>query len=94
MRTLLQAEAQAADAVVNAASSDHRGAVEALIAALSGSGKVLIHSSGISIVADLAMGEPSDQIFDEATPSRRSPKRPRAWRSIGWCSTRPASARW
>jgi nucleoside-diphosphate-sugar epimerase len=66
--TLLQAEARAADAVVNAASSDHRGAVEALIAALAGSGKVLIHSSGSSIVADLAMGEPSDRIFDEATP--------------------------
>ena len=65
---LLQAEARAADAVVNAASSDHRGAVEALIAGLSGSGKPLIHSSGSSVVADLAMGEPSDRIFDEATP--------------------------
>jgi nucleoside-diphosphate-sugar epimerase len=66
--TLLQAEARAADAVVNAASSDHRGAVEALIAGLADSGKPLIHSSGSSIVADLAMGEPSDCIFDEATP--------------------------
>src|SRR5262249_38661334 len=47
---LLQAEARAADAVVNAASSDHRGAVEALIAGMSGSGKPLIHSSGSSIV--------------------------------------------
>jgi nucleoside-diphosphate-sugar epimerase len=65
---LLQAEARAADAVVNAASSDHRGAVEALIAGLSGSGKGFIHSSGSSIVADLAMGEPSNRIFDEATP--------------------------
>ena len=65
---LLQAEARAADAVVNAASSDHRGAVEALIAGLSGSGKPLIHSSGSSVVADLAMGEPSDRIFHEATP--------------------------
>src|SRR6266566_5602363 len=65
---LLQAEARAADAVVNAASSDHRGAVEALIAALSGSGKPLVHSSGSSIVADLAMGEPSGRIFHEATP--------------------------
>src|SRR5262249_18759151 len=65
---LLQAEARAADAVINAASSDHRGAVEALIAGLSGSGKPLIHSSGSSIVADLAMGEPSDRIFHEATP--------------------------
>jgi nucleoside-diphosphate-sugar epimerase len=65
---LLQAEARAADAVVNAASSDHRGAVEALISGVSGSGKPLIHSSGSSIVADLAMGEPSDRIFDEMTP--------------------------
>jgi nucleoside-diphosphate-sugar epimerase len=65
---LLQAEARAADGVVNAASSDHRGAVEALISGLSGSGKPLLHSSGSSIVADLAMGEPSDRIFDEITP--------------------------
>jgi nucleoside-diphosphate-sugar epimerase len=62
---LLHAEARAADAVVNTASSDHRGAVETLIAALAGSGKPLIHSSGSSIVADLAMGEPSDRIFHE-----------------------------
>jgi nucleoside-diphosphate-sugar epimerase len=65
---LLQAEARATDAVVNAASSDHRGAVDALIAGLSGSGKPFIHSSGSSIVADLAMGEPSDRIFGEMTP--------------------------
>jgi len=89
---LLQAEARAADVVVNAASSDHRGAVEALLTGPSDSGKGFIHSSGSSIVADLAMGEPSDRIFDEATPiepladkaarvaidrfSARSPRRP------------------
>ena len=65
---LLRREARAADAVINAASSDHRGAIAALIAALAGSGKPLLHSSGSSIVADLAMGEPSERIFDEATP--------------------------
>jgi nucleoside-diphosphate-sugar epimerase len=65
---VLQAQAAAADAVINAASSDHRGAVEALVAALAGSGKTFIHSSGSSIVADLAMGEPSEHIFDEANP--------------------------
>jgi nucleoside-diphosphate-sugar epimerase len=65
---LLQAEARVADAVVNAASSDHRGAVEALIAAMFGSGKSFIHSSGTSIVADLAMGEPSERIYYEPTP--------------------------
>jgi nucleoside-diphosphate-sugar epimerase len=72
---LLQAEAQAADAVINTASSDHRGAAEALIAALSGSGKPFIHSSGTSIVADQAMGEPSDRIFDEVTPIEPQPER-------------------
>jgi nucleoside-diphosphate-sugar epimerase len=72
---VLHAEARAADAVVNAASSDHRGAVEALIAALSGSGKPFVHSSGSSIVADLAMGEPSDRIFDETTPIESQPER-------------------
>jgi NAD(P)-dependent dehydrogenase (short-subunit alcohol dehydrogenase family) len=66
---LLQAEARAADAVVNAASSDHRGAVEALISGLSGSGKRLLHSSGSSIVADLAMGEPSDRRQSCHTPA-------------------------
>jgi nucleoside-diphosphate-sugar epimerase len=70
---LLRAEAQAADAVINAASSDHAGAVETLIAALAGSGKPFIHSSGSSIVADLAMGEPSERIFDEASAIAPAP---------------------
>jgi nucleoside-diphosphate-sugar epimerase len=65
---LLEAEARAADGVINAASSDHRGAVAALLAALAGSGKPFLHSSGTSVVADLAMGEPSDRIHDEAAP--------------------------
>ena len=65
---LLQAEARAADAVVNAANSDHRGAVEALVAGLAGSGKPFIHTSGSSIVGDEAMGEPTERIFDEDMP--------------------------
>jgi nucleoside-diphosphate-sugar epimerase len=65
---LLRDEAGGADAVVNAASSDHRGAVEALLGGLAGSGKTIIHSSGSSIVADLAMGEPSDRVYEEDTP--------------------------
>jgi nucleoside-diphosphate-sugar epimerase len=72
---LLQAEARAADGVVNAANSGHRGAVEALIAALAGSGKPLIHTSGTSIIADRAMGEPSERIFHEGTPIRPEPER-------------------
>ena len=65
---LLKAEAQAADAVINAASSDHRGAVEALLDGLAGSGKAFIHTSGSSLVSDDALGEPGDAVFDETTP--------------------------
>ena len=70
---LLEAEARAADGVVNTASSDHRGAVEALIAGLAGSGKPLVHTSGSSIVSDEAMGEPSDRVFYEDTPIEPEP---------------------
>jgi nucleoside-diphosphate-sugar epimerase len=72
---LLQTEARASDGVVNAASSGHRGAVEALITGLAGSGKPLIHTSGSSVVADKAMGEPSDRIFHEDTPIVPEPER-------------------
>jgi hypothetical protein len=68
---ILQDEARAADAVINTASSDHRGAVETLIGALSGSGKALIHSSGSSIVADIAMGEP---LADKAAADYKAKK--------------------
>ena len=88
--SLLQAEARDADGVVNAANSGHRAAVEALIAGLSDSGKPLVHTSGTSIIADRAMGEPSDRIFHEATPIRPEPERAR---STGWCLTPPAFAR-
>jgi nucleoside-diphosphate-sugar epimerase len=56
-RALLIAEARAADAVINAASSDHRAAVEALIEGLAGSGKPFLHTSGSSIVGDASGGE-------------------------------------
>lgn len=62
---LLAKEARGVDAVINAASSDDRGAVDALVNALAGSDKAFLHTSGISIVADLAKGEPSEAIFDE-----------------------------
>jgi nucleoside-diphosphate-sugar epimerase len=72
---LLQREAKSSDGVVNAANSGHRGAAEALLAGLSGSGKPLLHTSGTSIIADRALGEPSDRIFDEATPIEPLPER-------------------
>lgn len=64
-RDLLIAQAQAADAVINAASSDNRGAVEAFIDALAGSGKVFLHTSGSSIVGDASGGEGTDRIYFE-----------------------------
>ena len=62
---LLIAEARATDAIINAASSDHRGAVEALIGALERSDKPLLHTSGSSIVGDASGGEASDKIYTE-----------------------------
>ena len=43
--------------------------------ALAGSGKAFLQTSGSSIVADLAAGEPSDQVYDEDTPVRPLPGR-------------------
>ena len=62
---LLIEQAAKADAVINAASSDHRGAVEALIAGLKGSNKVFLHTSGSSIVGDASGGKASDTIYYE-----------------------------
>jgi len=66
-RALLSRLAREADITVNAADADHRGAIEALVGALRGTGKTLVHTSGSSIVADYADGEASDRVFDEAT---------------------------
>jgi nucleoside-diphosphate-sugar epimerase len=66
---LLATEARRADAVINTASSDHRGAVDAFLEALAGSNKPFIHTSGSSIVADDAHGDAaSDKVYDEDTP--------------------------
>ncbi len=72
---LLAREAAAADAVVNAASSDHRASIDVLVATLAGTGKALVHTSGTSIVADEALGEPSDRVYDETTPITPPPER-------------------
>jgi nucleoside-diphosphate-sugar epimerase len=64
-RELLIQQAKAADAIINAASSDHRGAVEAILDALAGTNKVFLHTSGSSIVGDASGGEGSEQIYDE-----------------------------
>ena len=76
---VLTREARAADGVINTASADHVGAVQALIAGLEGSGKPLLHTSGSSVVGDDARGSRgSEQIFDEDSTLVVSPtKQPR-----------------
>lgn len=71
---LLAREARQCDAVVNTASADHLGAVQALIAGLAGSGKPLLHTSGCSVIGDDARGDHlSAQVFDGETPLRVNP---------------------
>jgi len=71
----LRAGAARADAVVNAADSDHAGAVDALLDALEGTGARLIHTSGSSIVGDRADGAPADRIHDDQTPFEPLPEK-------------------
>ena len=64
---VLSQAASAADIIINAASSDHRAAVEAMIPALYGTKKVFIQNSGSSIVSSKGTGERSNDVFDEDT---------------------------
>ena len=66
---LLLREARAVDAVIDAASSDHRASVESLLEALRGTGKTFLHTSGSSVIGDDVRGSAlSPHIFDEETP--------------------------
>ena len=71
----LAAAARDADAVINAADSDHRASAEALLAALAGSNKPLLHTSGSSIVGDLAGGEAGSAVYEDDSPVRPNPGR-------------------
>lgn len=62
---VLTEQAHKADAVINAASSDHRAAVETLLTALQGSNKPFLQTSGSSIVGDASGGKASDVIYFE-----------------------------
>jgi nucleoside-diphosphate-sugar epimerase len=64
----LATAARAADATINAANAGHRGAAEAMLRALAGSGKAFVHTSGSSIVGTRAGGELVEAVFDEDTP--------------------------
>jgi nucleoside-diphosphate-sugar epimerase len=72
---VLTAAARAAEAVIDAASADHPASTEALLAALEGSGKTLLRTSGTSIVGTRAGGRLVADVFDEDTPFEPSPGR-------------------
>lgn len=63
---VLAGAARRADAVVNAADSDHHASAAVLVEALAGTGKPLLHTSGSSIVSTDARGEAAPEIFTEA----------------------------
>ena len=67
--------ARAADAVINAANADDYLVADTLLKALAETGKVLIHTSGSSIVSDRAAGEYSAAIFNEDSPFDPLPER-------------------
>jgi nucleoside-diphosphate-sugar epimerase len=64
-----------ADAVINAANSDDPLSVEAMLPALTGSGKTFIQTSGSSVIGDRAAGEPSHRIFHEDSVYEPLPER-------------------
>jgi nucleoside-diphosphate-sugar epimerase len=72
--TLIDA-ARAADAVIHTANADDFLAADTLVKALAGSGKLLIHTSGSSIISDRAAGEYSAAVFNEDSPFDPLPER-------------------
>jgi nucleoside-diphosphate-sugar epimerase len=72
---VLAREARRAGAVIHAANADDRASVEAILAALRGTGKRFIHTSGSGIVADRAGGNATDRVYDEDTPVTPLPER-------------------
>ena len=71
----LAAAAEAADVTIGAANADHRAAAQAIVKALSGTGKTYLHTSGSSIVGTPARGELVETVFDEDTPFTPPPAR-------------------
>lgn len=71
----LAAAARETDAVVNMANADDPYPATAFIAALAGSGKTLIHTSGSSIVGDKAEGRAGNRVYHEDTPFEPLPEK-------------------
>lgn len=73
--SLLAQLARDADGVINAANADDRPSVVAMLAAMAGTGKPFIQTSGSGIVADAAGGERTDAVYEDGTPVHPLPAR-------------------
>lgn len=62
---ILAEEAREADAVINAADSDHVESMNTFVEALVGTNKPLLHTSGSSIVGETSNGELQEQTYTE-----------------------------
>ena len=71
----LASAAKDADVTIGAANADHRGAAEAIVKALAGTGRTYLHTSGSSIVGTPADGELVPAVFDEDTKFTPPPAR-------------------
>jgi nucleoside-diphosphate-sugar epimerase len=72
---VIRCAAAASDGVVNAASAEDSPVAHALCAALEGTGKALVHTSGTSVAADRALGEPGGVVHTEDMPLDTLPER-------------------
>ena len=72
---VLAAAARNADVTINAANAGHRPAAEAMLRALTGTGKTFVHTDGSSIVGTRARGTLVETVFDEDTPFTPTPQR-------------------
>lgn len=64
-----------ADIIVNAASSDNREAVDTMIPALIGTGKIFIQNSGSTVVSKRGDGSKSEEIIDDDTDFKPVPEK-------------------
>ena len=72
---VLAKAARDSDVTVNAANAGHRAAAAAMLKALTGTGKIFLHTDGSSIVGTRSRGELVEKVFDEDTPFTPTPQR-------------------
>lgn len=65
---LIKNESRQADIIINAAQADIPETVETILQSIQDQGKVFIHTSGASVVADKAYGDPSEKIYRDDMP--------------------------